>query len=1146
MRSIASRGSIYVGLLGLVLALFVGSSTAAALEPPYEADPTLSLFGNCNTSAVDPIPDPSCSGDPLSYPAPPNGPTGQFSQPRGIAIDLAGNQYVASFAAGDDAKGRVDVFDDEGRFITEFAAPDIQTAAVDSEGNFYAFRNTGDVVRYSPTGEYKPEEGEIEYGGTTVLLDSGFSQGSVAVDLANDQVLIAREKEITRYKSAADAEPNGFLASYEPEDLGPWSEAMVVDAQRRRIYVTYCASANEECGVKVLDADNPEEELEEIDGSTTPAGEFVPLSGRLPVAVDEGTGDFFIADGALDVIYRFSESYEFLSELNFSELESSIQIAVSNGTRSLSAEPCDYPTNPPPAAGDACNRHYLYVPVFKTQGRLAAFHPPAQKPPVIETVSTPSIGETEAELRAKIFPGGLETTYHFEITTQADYEASEWSGATSLGEGTIAAESLAKEVSVFATGLTSGETYRFRVVADNDLGPGEEEGQNEAVFTTYNDATISSGCSNEALRVGPSALLPDCRAYELVTPADTNGRAPKGTGFLGSIFPTLQASPAGEAVSFRIEGGSLPGSSGVGSFNGGDPYVARRGASGWSSELAGATGAEVTNSAPGSVSPDQNYAFWRSLGEGPLGTIGAIYNEYFYYPDGHSELIGRGSEGVDRTATGKLITENATHVIFTTQTETSSTPVKLEPDAPPNGTFAIYDRTIDPVTGDEETHTVSLLPGDVTPNAGENAFYQGASKDGEGIAFEISTKPSGEEGVLYFRVGNETTYEIGEDVEFAGISEGAERIFYVENGNFRAFDVASDEVIDFAATGDAVPVNVATDGARAYFVSEKALGGANPLGEEAQANEQNLYLSEEGTISFVATVTERDVDGEPEPFGTAPYDGLGLWTEEVGDQVARDPSRTNPDGSVLLFQSRADITGYPESEFPQIYRYSTAGDLQCISCIPTGVAATGGAALESYTFDTFTPKPFSPAGFVPNLNPAGTRVFFDSTEALVSTDSDEVTDVYEWEANGVGSCTRPEGCVYLISSGQSERDNYLYGHSTSGDDVFFTTTDQLTAWDSGEGALSIYDARVGGGFPPPVQAIPCSDDGCRPQVSPVPNVPAPAVPARGADDQVKNKPKTCPKGKRKVKKNGKVRCVKKKQKGGKDKQRASADRRAGK
>jgi hypothetical protein len=323
---------------------------------------------------------------------------------------------------------------------------------------------------------------------------------------------------------------------------------------------------------------------------------------------------------------------------------------------------------------------------------------------------------------------------------------------------------------------------------------------------------------------------------------------------------------------------------------------------------------------------------------------------------------------------------------------------------------------------------------------------------------------------------------------------------------------------------------------------EAAASGAQPL----FAFSQNLYLSEEGQISFIATLTNRDAEGDP----TGIEDGLGLWTKVGGSQPARDPSRLNPDGSILLFQSRAEITGYPASEFPQIYRYdSDAGDLQCISCIPTGRPATGGASLESYSPDAFSGRPFSANGFVPNLNPAGTRAFFDSTEALVSSDSDEVTDVYEWEANGVGSCTRPQGCIYLISSGQSERDNFLYGHSTSGDDVFFTTGDQLTGWDTSEGALSIYDARVGGGFPEPTGADICVGDGCRPGVTPLPATPSPQSSGQGrSGNQVQNKPKTCPKNKRKVKQNGKVRCVKKnkKQKGGKAKKRSGANRGAGK
>jgi hypothetical protein len=251
-------------------------------------------------------------------------------------------------------------------------------------------------------------------------------------------------------------------------------------------------------------------------------------------------------------------------------------------------------------------------------------------------------------------------------------------------------------------------------------------------------------------------------------------------------------------------------------------------------------------------------------------------------------------------------------------------------------------------------------------------------------------------------------------------------------------------------------------------------------------------------------------------------DGLGLWTEALLQPI-KDPSRLNPDGSVLLFQSRADLDGYDPEGFAQVYRYdSVAGRLHCISCNPTKVPATADAALASFALGILEPPPFSAFGFVPNLRPDGKRAFFESTEALVSFDTDKVRDVYEWEAQGVGSCDRPGGCVYLITSGRSARDNYLYGHSQSGDDVYFTTGDVLTGFDAG-GTLSIYDARVGGGFAEPETPI-CEGEGCKPDLTPPPSLPSSESGARPQSGNVKS----CPKGKRKVKKNGQVRCVKKK------------------
>ena len=568
----------------------------------------------------------------------------------------------------------------------------------------------------------------------------------------------------------------------------------------------------------------------------------------------------------------------------------------------------------------------------------------------------------------------------------------------------------------------------------------------------------------------------------------------------------------------KIEGGSLPGSSGVGSFEG-DPYLSERGPSGWSTALAGPSGDEATLAVPASNSPDQGYSFWSAKGEGPL-VINERRTEYLHYPDGHSEIIGRGSLGFDPIAEGRLITENAMHVVFQTINLAPTAAEQLEPNAPPSGIEAVYDRTIDPATGTEQTHVVSLLPGDETPN--QSATYLGASADGEGIAFAIGANPEGVGGTLYLRKDNAVTYEIGEDVEFAGVSDGGERIFYLEDGNLFAFDTSSEEVIPFSSSGDVTAVNVAPQGTRAYFVSPTVLTGeSNSNGDFGQFGEQNLYLSAEGEISYVGTVTDLDVDGAP---------GLGRWTKGAQRRPAEDPSRLTPDGSVLIFQSRANLTGYDSGDFPQVYRYdSNAGRLHCLSCPPTGAAASGGASIQSNASGEGHPAPLSPVGFTASLTPDGKRAFFESKEALVSQDTDEVQDVYQWEEEGTGTCKEAGGCVHLITSGRSATDNYLYAHSTDGRDVFFTTSDVLTGDDPG-GTVSIYDARINGGFAKQAPAGECLGEACQPVVS-APNDPSPTSASFRGQGNVKepSKARRCPSGKRQVKRQGKPRCVKKKQ-----------------
>jgi hypothetical protein len=1060
----------------------------AAASIPYQFEPELSLTGDCTTATIDPIPDPSCP-----YAPSPAGPTGRFDDPRSVQTDAYGDVYVAS-ASEQGGHGRIDVFDDEGHFLTEISEPAIpKSIAIDNAGDLYVTQgNTDEVVRYTPL-VYEPESDNIQYGAATQVVSSvGVIDGGLAIDRADGHLFVtssAGGESIKEYGSAAEGNP--LITTIESPKLS-WSWWPAVDAARGRIFVSYCKHESFECGILVLEADAPHAVVKEIDGSETAVGRFLTIKGWLSVAVDEETGHFFVEDQENENLYEFDQNFKLVSTLHFAGISggNAKQIGLAN-------------TPLRPAARD---RGYLFVPVLPSGNRALAFKPPAVSPPEVTELSASSISESEALLQGTVDPNGADAGWTVEYVAQAQFEATGFDGAQVGGAGTVPGAALPRHISLQVSGLAPGTAYRFRFRAENEAG----SGGSDASFSTYADAHDDGTCENQALRLGDSARLPDCRAYELVTPADTNGHTINGISLAGDFFNTVLSTPGGDAVSFLIRGGALPGFEGNGGFNG-DPYLAQRSDSGWIPQPVGPTGAEATASHPGSSSPDQGYRFWDSAVAGTALVEGREAT-YVRYPDGHSELIGRGSLGTDQSAQGKFIAEDGSHIVFETKSIGTVVARQLEPDAPPTGTDAVYDRTSDGLT-----HVVSLLPGNITPAAGESASYVATSSDGEGVAFSIG-------GTLYVRVRDAATFEIGQDLQLVGISAGGARVFYVKEGNLLAYDTRTEEVIPFADSGDVTAVNVAPDGSRAYFVSPSVLTGeSNPNGATAVLGGQNLYVSEPGSLHFVATVTGRDVEGEIE--NSLPVDGLGLLAQAVKmGQLSREASRVTADGGVLVFQSRANLDGSNPEGLPQIYRYDlTAASLRCVSCNPTDRGEGGRASFQTFSEVNFD-VPLGPYGFVPSLSTDGRRIFFESTEALVSQDTDGVRDVYEWEEAGTGSCTRPGGCVYLISSGHSERANYLYAQSASGDDVFFVSGDTLAGGGAG-GAPAIYDARVGGGFPGTVES-PCSGEGCKPGLTPAPPMLAAQSGSSSRSGNVKPT-RHCPAGKRKVRHKGKAKCVRK-------------------
>jgi hypothetical protein len=265
------------------------------------------------------------------------------------------------------------------------------------------------------------------------------------------------------------------------------------------------------------------------------------------------------------------------------------------------------------------------------------------------------------------------------------------------------------------------------------------------------------------------------------------------------------------------------------------------------------------------------------------------------------------------------------------------------------------------------------------------------------------------------------------------------------------------------------------DLSRVYFVDTAALTGEgeeNANGEHSEEGQLNLYAWHEGELDFIGALLPRDRSFEGERFGT--------WTASPSHRTAQ----VSPDGRFLAFMSFAPLTGYDNSrrggddcrggsQTPacrEVFEYAAASEsLVCASCNPGGQRPLGPSNLSLVNN--------GPQGFpfpqLANLSPAGNgRLFFETLDALVPRDINEVQDVYEWEPQGVGSCKRAGGCVYLISSGQSPNDSFFLDASEGGRDAFFITREQLLPRDKDE-QLDLYDARIGGGFAE-ANVVPCA------------------------------------------------------------------------
>ncbi len=154
-------------------------------------------------------------------------------------------------------------------------------------------------------------------------------------------------------------------------------------------------------------------------------------------------------------------------------------------------------------------------PAFSTNSVGGAFTTEAI-PPLISDVAAGNVTATSATFNGKIVPYGLQTSYYFEYGETSAYGQR----LPASYEGVVGNSFGPRAVTEPIFNLKPATGYHFRLVAVNVLGTVRGEDQ---TFTTRS-ATSAGSCPNNTIReIQQVSFLPDCRAYEQVSPIEKSG-----------------------------------------------------------------------------------------------------------------------------------------------------------------------------------------------------------------------------------------------------------------------------------------------------------------------------------------------------------------------------------------------------------------------------------------------------------------------------------------------------------------------------------------------------------------------------------------------------------------------------------------------
>lgn len=586
----------------------------------------------------------------------------------------------------------------------------------------------------------------------------------------------------------------------------------------------------------------------------------------------------------------------------------------------------------------------------------------------------------------------------------------------------------------------------------------------------------ASTCSNDQFRSGPAERLPDCRAYEQVSPVEKGGQD------AATVQPVLAAQASACvgaepcAIAYMNVGAAFAGDPGNEYPN---AYLAARSASGWQTTPL----SPPTSQAPASSAPKLSYAFSEDLSQSVLrvplqqlteGAPAGVYNLFLREPSGAYTLLtttpppeplqagcGYCFEREDVPAFAGASSKFG-HVIFEANDS-------LDADAPGGGVENLYEAAAGRVRLVGALPDGTVPPEGSTPGGGMSISQERAhelehaiSQDGSKVLFEADADdgPPDEQQAgdteLYDRVDGTHTVEISAPAPGAQPSNCEKGLCAAQPAQFWA---------------------ASADGSVVYFTSKAALTKESHTGPEPEDPGNDLYryeLSSDGSGGTLRDLTPNAYEKKG-----------GAEIEETNGARVLGVVGASEDGSYVYFVAEGRLAEGASAGGPNLYMWHEATEggsgVRFIATLaaPDEVeqknieAARLGTAFQ-YNSDVedWTSWPTASQAYV---TPDGAHLAFMSAEPLTGYEnSDEaghaVHEVFEYSAETgqlvCASCdpdgARPRGSAF-IGATLDERASTPFHQprslSNDGSRLFFSSPDPLA--ESIGGSVKLFEYEEG-------------------------------------------------------------------------------------